>query len=58
MLGGLSLLVAAACVARVREVVLTDVPEIDVLRADAAEVLLTGQTAQPVPSRGMIDGRS
>ena len=58
MLGGLCLLTAAACVAFVREVVLSDVPEVDLLRADAAERILLPESIQPVPSTGLKGGRT
>jgi maltose/moltooligosaccharide transporter len=57
MLGGVSMLVAAACVALVREVVVTDVPEPAVLRADAQEMLTVPGSVQPVPSTGLVDRR-
>ncbi|HET9012769.1 MAG TPA: MFS transporter, partial [Gemmatimonadaceae bacterium] len=53
MLGGLSLLVAAACVSLVREVVLIDVPELDVLNADGTERFVIPESAQAVPSTGL-----
>jgi len=52
MLGGMCLLTAAACVALVQEVVVADVPEIDVLRADAHELFTLPESVQPVPSTG------
>jgi maltose/moltooligosaccharide transporter len=52
MLGGLCLLVAAVCVGLVREVVVRDVSEEDVLRADAHERFVLPESAQPVPSTG------
>jgi maltose/moltooligosaccharide transporter len=55
MLGGVSLLVAAACVGLVRDVGSRDVPERDVLAADARSPLLVGESAQPVPSSGLVD---
>jgi maltose/moltooligosaccharide transporter len=55
MLGGVCLLTAAACVALVREVIVSDVPGRAVLRADAEERLLVPETIQPVPSTGLVD---
>jgi maltose/moltooligosaccharide transporter len=57
MLGGMCLLTAAACVALVQEVVVADVPEIDVLRADAHELFTLPESVQPVPSTGLLDKR-
>ena len=54
MLGGASLLIAAALVARVRDEV-TDVPEEAVLKADERERFTVPESAQPVPSTGLID---
>ena len=54
MLGGASLLVAAALVARVRDVT-RDVPEAAVIAADERSPLLVQESAQPVPSTGLID---
>jgi maltose/moltooligosaccharide transporter len=54
VLGGFSMLIAAASVLIVRDVhgrVSTD----DVLRGDAHELLTVQQSAQPVPSTGLID---
>jgi maltose/moltooligosaccharide transporter len=55
MLGGASLLVAAALVARVRDTAIKDVPEAAVIAADANEPFLVQESAQPVPSTGLID---
>jgi maltose/moltooligosaccharide transporter len=55
MLGGLCLLAAAGCVAFVREVVVTDVPEDDVLKADAQERFVLPESIQPVPSTGLVE---
>jgi maltose/moltooligosaccharide transporter len=55
MLGGASLLVAAAMVARVRDVADRDVPEAAVIEADEYEAFGAQQSAQPVPSTGLID---
>ena len=57
MLGGVCLLTAAACVALVQEVVVADVSEIDVLRADAHELFTLPESVQPVPSTGLPDRR-
>ena len=54
MLGGASLLVAAALVARVRDVA-RDVPEAAVIAADERAALSVQESAQPVPSTGLID---
>jgi maltose/moltooligosaccharide transporter len=54
MLGGVSLLTAAACVGRVRDVGPRDVPEADVIAADAREKLTVQPSAQPVPSSGLV----
>ncbi|MEJ7812443.1 MAG: MFS transporter [Gemmatimonadaceae bacterium] len=55
MLGGVSLLAAAACVAFVQDVGGRDVPERAVIRADAKEALSVQGSAQPVPSSGLVD---
>ena len=55
MMGGVCLLVAAGCVAFVRDVGPRDVPEGRVIDADAAEALTVQQSAQPVPSSGLVD---
>ena len=57
MLGGLCLLIAAACVGLVREVVVSDLPPRDVTSADAGERLLVPNSVQPVPNAGLIDKR-
>jgi maltose/moltooligosaccharide transporter len=57
MIGGVCLLVAAACVARVRDVGSRDVPERAVILADAQERLTVQGSAQPVPSSGLVDER-
>jgi maltose/moltooligosaccharide transporter len=54
MAGGVFLLIAALCVALVRDVA-DRVPEDAVIRGDEHEPLLTQGTAQPVPSTGLID---
>jgi maltose/moltooligosaccharide transporter len=55
MLGGVFLLTAAACVALVRDVGERDVPEGDVIRADAQEPFVVQPGVQPVPSSGLVD---
>ena len=54
VLGGISLLIAAVSVLVVRDVH-TTVPVDAVLRADAHEHLTVQESAQPVPSTGLID---
>ena len=54
MLGGTSLLLAAALVARVRDVGV-GVPEAAVIAADEVERLQVQESAQPVPSTGLVD---
>jgi maltose/moltooligosaccharide transporter len=54
MAGGVFMLFAALLVSRVRDVS-ADVPERAVLRGDEEEPLLTQQSAQPVPSTGLLD---
>ncbi len=55
MLGGASLLVAAALVAIVRDVADRDVPERAVIHADEFEPFGIQESAQPVPSTGLIN---
>jgi maltose/moltooligosaccharide transporter len=55
MLGGASLLLAALLVARVKDVADLPVPEEAVIRADAEELLSVPESAQPVPSTGLVD---
>jgi maltose/moltooligosaccharide transporter len=55
MFGGVFLLAAAACVARVHDVGGRDVPERAVILADEREPLTIQQSAQPVPSSGLVD---
>ncbi|HEX6057988.1 MAG TPA: MFS transporter [Gemmatimonadaceae bacterium] len=55
MMGGVFLLVAAACVALVQDLGSRDVPERAVLAGDAAERLTVQESMQPVPSSGLID---
>jgi maltose/moltooligosaccharide transporter len=57
MLGGVCLLSAAACVSFVRDVGPRDVPEHDVIAADAKELFTVPESVQPVPSSGLIDKR-
>jgi maltose/moltooligosaccharide transporter len=57
LLGGVSMLVAAACVAFVDDVGGRDVPEAAVIEADEHEPLMVQQSAQPVPSSGLVDER-
>ncbi|MGZ8412842.1 MAG: MFS transporter [Gemmatirosa sp.] len=52
MLGGLSLLVAAACVGRVQDLGDHHVPVRAVIDADAHEAMSVPSSAQPVPSTG------
>jgi len=54
MLGGASLLVAAALVARVRDVADRITPEV-VLAADEHEPFVVPESVQPVPSAGLVD---
>jgi maltose/moltooligosaccharide transporter len=55
LLGGIFLLVASICVAFVRDVGTRDVPEREVIEADAQERLLAQPGVQPVPSSGLVD---
>jgi len=55
MCGGVFLIIAAVCVSFVHDVGSRDVPEAAVIRADQAELLLVPESAQPVPSSGLID---
>jgi maltose/moltooligosaccharide transporter len=57
LIGGVCLATAAACVGLVRDVGPRDVPEEAVLEADARERLMVQESAQPVPSSGLIDER-
>jgi maltose/moltooligosaccharide transporter len=54
MLGGASLLVAAALVSRVRDVADRVLPEV-VLAADEQEPFTMPESVQPVPSTGLVD---
>ncbi|MCM3905912.1 MAG: MFS transporter [Pyrinomonadaceae bacterium] len=53
--GGVFMLIAAAFVTIVRDVADVNVPEAEVLAADAHQPLIPPLTAQPVPSTGLID---
>jgi maltose/moltooligosaccharide transporter len=55
MLGGVCLLVAAACVAFVSDVGERDVPERAVIAADAKQPMTIPTSAQPVPGSGLVD---
>ncbi len=55
MAGGAFMLIAAALVVRVRDVVDKAVPEAAVIAGDEHEPLILPQSAQPVPSTGLID---
>jgi maltose/moltooligosaccharide transporter len=53
MLGGVSLLIAAACVTFVRDVGERRVPAEAVIEADEHELFAVPESAQPVPSTGL-----
>ena len=55
MLGGASLLLAALLVIRVQDVADQNVPEALIIEADAREPLSVQESAQPVPSSGLVD---
>jgi maltose/moltooligosaccharide transporter len=55
MAGGAFLLIAAVCVLLVRDVADRNVPEKAVLEADEKELFVPPQSAQPVPSTGLVD---
>jgi maltose/moltooligosaccharide transporter len=55
LLGGVSLLTAAVCVAFVRDVGERDVPERAVIAADEKELFTVPESVQPVPSTGLVD---
>ncbi|MFN2597849.1 MAG: MFS transporter [Pyrinomonadaceae bacterium] len=55
LIGGVFMLLAALLVARVEDVH-ADVPGAAVLRADEHEPFVPQQSAQPVPSTGLVDG--
>jgi maltose/moltooligosaccharide transporter len=57
MLGGICLLTAAACVSLVREVVVSEGTDRDVIIADETEPFLVPESVQPVPSTGLLDKR-
>ncbi len=54
VVGGVSLLIAAALVTRVRDVAERTLPG-EVIRADEREPLTVQESAQPVPSSGLVD---
>jgi maltose/moltooligosaccharide transporter len=58
IVGGCFMIIAALLVARVRDVGDLDVPEDEVIRADAHELFTVAESAQPVPSTGLIDESS
>jgi maltose/moltooligosaccharide transporter len=58
MLGGGCLIVAAVCMTFVKDVGARAVSTREVLAADAAERLLVPESAQPVPSTGLIDEKT
>ena len=55
MAGGVCMLVAAACVAFVRDVGPRDVPEGAVIAGDTRQPLTVQASVQPVPSSGLVD---
>ena len=55
MAGGVFLLLAAISVLLVKDVADKNVPEAAVVAADSSELLTTQESAQPVPSTGLID---
>jgi maltose/moltooligosaccharide transporter len=55
MTGGVFMLIAALLVWRVQDSGDRDVREDDVITGDAAEPILVQESAQPVPSTGLID---
>ncbi len=55
MAGGASMLIAAALVVRVRDVVDLKVPEEAVIQADQHEIFTIPESVQPVPSTGLVD---
>jgi maltose/moltooligosaccharide transporter len=57
LMGGVSLLAAAACVGIVDDVGSRDVPEAAVIAADQSEPLIVSGSVQPVPSTGLVDER-
>ena len=57
MLGGASLLFAALLVTRVKDVADEIAPAADVIRADQHEPFTVPESAQPVPSTGLVDDK-
>jgi maltose/moltooligosaccharide transporter len=55
MIGGSFMLIAALLVTRVRDVADIDVPEDVVIKGDEHVPFITPESAQPVPSTGLID---
>ncbi|MFL6215569.1 MAG: MFS transporter [Blastocatellia bacterium] len=55
VIGGCSLLLAALLVTRVKDVADQAVPDAAVIRGDSREPLTVQESAQPVPSSGLID---
>ena len=55
MAGGVFLLLAAISVLLVKDVADKNVPEAAVVAGDSSELLTTQESAQPVPSTGLID---
>jgi maltose/moltooligosaccharide transporter len=55
LIGGCSLLLAALLVTRVKDVADQGVPEAAVIHGDAHEPLTVQESAQPVPSSGLVD---
>lgn len=55
MIGGVCMLIAAACVAFVRDVGPRDVPERAVIAGDTRQPLTVQESVQPVPSTGLVD---
>jgi maltose/moltooligosaccharide transporter len=53
--GGFLIVAAIACLLLVRDVADQDVPEAAVIEADEHELLTVQESAQPVPSTGLID---
>jgi len=55
MIGGGFMLIAAALVARVEDSASGDAPGRDIIRGDRTEPILVQESAQPVPSTGLLD---
>jgi maltose/moltooligosaccharide transporter len=55
MIGGSFMLIAALLVTRVRDVADTDVPEDVMIKSDEHVPFIPPESAQPVPSTGLID---